>query len=152
MKHDCLWSWKQPWNHVFPCENIPNIASVSLIEVFISQWRVSALLSMISFTAQASLVQWLFLGASGMIFPPASSLHFSSPGKKYHKYLLNTTTSTQEMFKNHDAYNRENKGGINLIPHTHINVNTNVDVGMCKIHKGGVWICCAFMHTKWHPT
>lgn len=72
---------------------------------------------MVLLTAQANTVQWLSLGASGIIFPPAPSLHFSSPGKNYHKYLLNTVTSTQEMFKKLDAYNRENNGVIHLILH-----------------------------------
>lgn len=116
MKCDCLWPWKCPWIHLLPCENNPNITSVSLIAFFLSQWRVSALLPVTSLTAQADLVRWLSLGASGMICPPAPSLHFSSPGKNHHKYLLKTATSTQEMFKKHDAYNRENNGVIHLIP------------------------------------
>jgi len=69
---------------------------------------------------------WLpSLGPDGMIFPPAPSLRLNSPGKPYHKYLSNTVTSMQEMFKKHDAHNRENNEVLNLILHlTKVNVNT----------------------------
>lgn len=58
MKCYCLWPWKCPWINVFRCESNPNIITVSLIAFFYFTMdiMVSALLPLISPTAQADLV------------------------------------------------------------------------------------------------
>lgn len=67
------------------------------------------------FAQHSPTMWWLFLGASGVIFRPAPSLHFSSPWNTITKNLY--LTFMQELLKKDNTYYRENNGVINLMLH-----------------------------------
>lgn len=129
MKCDCLWPWKCPRINIFCCESNPNITTFSSFAFFFfhsgsyqhyCHW----------FHPQHRLIWWFSLCVSDMVLLPGPSWYCNSPDKIYHKCLLSAATSTQEMFKKNDTYNRENSGVINIIPHTHTSISVNVLIEM----------------------